>query len=192
MKSRVFVKRQKRVDQRCYGSAGPFARVNRTSVEARDEDGGRRQKSHRIGIKVSLRALCGACSLAARAGARERSDEEYPAHPHGHRTSGQAWGCGVSGGPRLVVWGPGPNREASDRAWGWGVGGGPRFVVWGPGPKREASDPAWGCGGSGCAPPMPAVGEVPGRNGAGAKRRRSEAHAEPGELTRVTDTNRAV
>ncbi len=43
--------------------------------------------------------------------------------------------------------------------------------------------PAGGFGGSGLAPPMPAVAKVPGRNGAGAKRRRSEAHAEPGEST---------
>ena len=42
---------------------------------------------------------------------------------------------------------------------------------------------AGGCGGSGCAPPTPAVAEPPGRNGAGAKRRRREAHAEPGELS---------
>ncbi len=51
-----------------------------------------------------------------------------------------------------------------------------------------------GAGGSGLAPPMPAVAEFPGRNGAGAKpqqrrsrlrqgKSRSEAHAEPGELT---------
>src|SRR5258708_32492215 len=43
--------------------------------------------------------------------------------------------------------------------------------------------PAGGFGGSGCAPHMPAVAEVPGRNGAGAKRRRSEAHVEPSKLT---------
>ena len=73
--------------------------------------------------------------------------------------------------------------------------GHPRFVVWvSPGLWRgsrahalvlrfgAAGSPAGGCGGSGLAPPMPAVGEVPGRNGAAPKARRSEAHAEPGEL----------
>src|SRR5260370_39161001 len=43
----------------------------------------------------------------------------------------------------------------------------------------ESTVPAGGCGGSGLAPPMPAMAKVLGRNGAGAKRRRSEAHAEP-------------
>src|SRR5258708_39677524 len=70
--------------------------------------------------------------------------------------------------------GPRPRFVVCDR---------PRFVVWGPAPKRVAYVPAGGCGGSGLAPPMPAVAERLGRNGAGAKRRRSEAHAEPGEVT---------
>jgi len=62
--------------------------------------------------------------------------------------------------------------------------------------QRARNAPARGLGGSGLASPTPfgagapndkpGVDEGPARSGGGAKRRRSEAHAEPGFLTRTT------
>jgi hypothetical protein len=73
----------------------------------------------------------------------------------------------------------------------------PQVCRLGPEPKRPRPATQFRLGGMGGAaslppqvvclgprPQTPAVGELPGRNGAGAKRRRSEAHAEPGLLTR--------
>ena len=71
------------IDHAGNGSAGRLASVNGTSVEAGKKNRARWQESQRIGIKVGPGALRGTGSLTARAGARERSDEEYPAHPHG-------------------------------------------------------------------------------------------------------------